>query len=72
MWNLQDKRPIIKIKFQKKKAKSFYVALNVRTGKNVRTVKEEVKEYDWQNQENTIDFLKHLRKAYPIKKIIFF
>ena len=44
MWNLQDKRPIIKIKFQKKKAKSFYVALNVRTGKNVRTVKEEVKE----------------------------
>jgi len=65
VWYPKGKRPVIKISTSKK-AKSFYGALNVKTGK------EHPKMYNWQNQEHTVDFLKYLRKLYPLKKIILF
>lgn len=65
VWYPKGKQPIIKVNTSKK-AKSFYGALNVKTGQ------EHAQGYDWQNQENTVDFLKYLRKLYPLKKIMLF
>lgn len=65
IWYPRGKRPTIKVNADKKE-RSLYGALNVKTGK------EHPKRYDWQNQENTVDFLEYLRKLYPLKKIILF
>lgn len=65
VWYKRGKQVIIKTTIEKK-AKSFFGALNLRTGK------VHIHVCDWQDQEETVKFLRKLRKAYPKKKIIMF
>lgn len=63
MWYQKGKEPVIKTTGERKK-KSFYGALNLKTGK-VHTYT-----CDWENQEETVVFLKKLRQRYPKRKIL--
>lgn len=62
IWYLKGKRPIIFTK-QEKKSKSFYGALNVKTGK------EHTHICDWQESRETIKFLEKLRNVYKNQNI---
>ena len=63
MWYQKGKKPIIKTTGERKK-KSFYGALNLKTGKVHIHVSK------WENQEETVVFLRKLRQKYPKRKIL--
>lgn len=63
VWYPKSKRPIVFTK-QEKKSKSFYGALNVKTGK------EHIQASDWQESKETIKFLEKLRKIYYNQDIL--
>lgn len=63
VWSKKGKQPIVLFKGIKK-SKSFYGALNVKTGKEI------VHQCDWQNQTETISFLEKIRQIYRRKRIL--
>lgn len=65
VWYKKGEQPVIKTTGNKK-SKSFYGALNLKTGK------VHIHVCDWQDQEETVKMLKQIRKIYPKKKIMLF
>lgn len=63
MWYQKGKEPVIKTTGERKK-RSFYGALNLKTGK------VHVHDCEWENQEETVVFLRKIRQIYPKRKIL--
>lgn len=62
VWYHKGERPIVHTKYQKG-SKSFYGALNVKTGK------EHIHICDWQDSKQSIKFLGRLKKIYSNRRI---
>lgn len=65
MWYPRGQQPEIRIE-QKKQAKSYYGALNVKSGKC------HLREFDRQISANTVKFLEGLEKTYKGKRVLLF